>query len=300
MKIKFNLIRRSYSFIRGQNAPIDPNTLAERTTKRLKAIEFQNAIKEQLRERETIKRLEHERILLEERRQEDRVRKQMEAEQIRVEAEQRKHQDKIETEIKKQMAMKIAIEKARQEAELEKARRRRESHLNLENVATNECNDESNVSIDVPKCEDAPESDNENGHIGAIETPSPTMDIDERHDDDGEKILIGTPIKMKKKTIAKLNLSQHANGKRVESPMATNQMNVKRIYRIKYVAHSVVSHFIFISIFNFRQKKIQMETNGMLIKPMPMVLHLSCKRCRPSFQFWEKTIYSISTKICPI
>lgn len=220
------LLRRSYSFIRGQNAPIDANTLAERTTKRMKALEFQNAIKEQLKEREAIKRLEHERILLEERRQEDRVRKQMEAEQLRVEAEQRKQQDKIDSEIKKQKAMKMAIEKARQEAEIEKARRRRESHLNIESAA-NERNDESNASFDAPEYGDAVESIFENGRT-AIEagTPSPTLHLGERVIDEGEKILIGTPIKMRKKTIAKSNAAQNENAERAESPMPPNQMNV--------------------------------------------------------------------------
>lgn len=197
--------------------------MAERTSKRLKALEFQNAIKEQLKEREAIRRLEQERILLEERRQEDRVRKQMEAEQLRVEAEQRRQQDKIESELKKQQAMKQAIEKARQEAELEKARRRREMHLNFESTAT-ERNDVNDESIDVPKRADTPEVANENGRFDAVGTPSPTMDIGgERLFDDGEKILIGTPIKMRKKTIAKLSL----NTERSESPTApANQLNV--------------------------------------------------------------------------
>lgn len=198
--------------------------MAERTSKRLKALEFQNAIKEQLKEREAIRRLEQERILLEERRQEDRVRKQMEAEQLRVEAEQRRQQDKIESEIKKQQAMKQAIEKARQEAELEKARRRREMHVNLESAAA-ERNDTNDGSKDVPKRADTSDAGNENGRIDAVGAPSPTMDIggEQRLFDDGEKILIGTPIKMRKKTIAKLSL----NAERSESPTApANQLNV--------------------------------------------------------------------------
>lgn len=201
--------------------------MAERTTKRLKAIEFQNAIKEQLKERETIKRLEHERMLLEERRQEDRVRKQMEDEQMRVEAEQRKQQDKIDLEIKMQKAMKIAIEKARQEAELEKARRRRELHLNLESAA-NVHSDEIHVSIDESKCEDALESGGRSDRIETVRTPSPAVDIVERTVDEDEKILIGTPIKMKKKAVAKSNLSQNASvaSDRVASPMMANQLNV--------------------------------------------------------------------------
>lgn len=220
------LLRRSYSFIRGQNAPIDANTLAERTTKRMKAIEFQNAIKEQLKEREAIKRLEHERILLEERRQEDRVRKQMEAEQMRVEAEQLKQQDKIDSEIKKQKAMKMAIEKARLEAELEKARRRRESHMNTDSTAI-ERNDESNDSFDAPKYEDGVDSEVENGRTETeAGTPSPTLHNGERVIDEGEKILIGTPIKMRKKTIAKLNASQSVNAERAESPMPPYQNKV--------------------------------------------------------------------------
>lgn len=221
--------------------------MAERTTKRLKAIEFQNAIKEQLKERETIKRLEHERILLEERRQEDRVRKQMEAEQLRIETEQRKQQEKIEIEMKMQKAMKIAIEKARQEAEQEKARRRREVHLNLESFA-NERNDESDDDLnEAPKCEEPLNLVGEDERIEAIETPSTTMNISEPAIDDGEKILIGTPIKMKKKAIAKLNLSQNASAERVETPMTANQLNVN----FKFC--ETMSHRVFYSdsLFNF-------------------------------------------------
>lgn len=213
---------RSYSFIRGQNIPIDANTLAERTTKRLKAIEFQNAIKEQLIEREAIKRLEHERMMLEERRQEDRARKQMEDEQLRVEAEQRKQQNKIEAEMKIQKAMKIAIEKARQEAELDKARRRRELH-----VTSNERNGDVVNGNDAPTCEDVLTSNVGNDDNAAAAASSPKMETNECVAvDDDEKILIGTPIKMKKKSIALLNLAPNSNAERAESPTIAPQANV--------------------------------------------------------------------------
>lgn len=203
----------------------------------MKALEFQNAIKEQLKERETIKRLEHERILLEERRQEDRVRKQMEMEKLRAEDEQRKQQDKMESEMRKQIAMKVAIEKARQEAELEKARRRRELHLNLETSVDASNEEEPRETSVRPTCDDIPKSND------VVYAPPR-----EPSHDDGEKFLIGTPIKMRKKAIPKSPQPQNLTTEREPSPVAatataTTPSNVSKCERSVCRLTLYIDHF---------------------------------------------------------
>lgn len=184
------LLNRSYSFIRGQNAPIDPNVLQERTTRRIKALELQNAIKAQVEERERLRKLELEKALLEERRQEEKLRQQMESNELRFEEEQRKTREKLEREQRKQEMMRLAIEKARQEAEMERAKRKRPVCVASE-CESPEPNDElqDDLATTRPKHPQSP-----------VHTP---RDDGEPDTDDGEKILIGTPIKMKKKTLNK-------------------------------------------------------------------------------------------------
>lgn len=187
---------RSYSFIRGQNAPIDPNVLAERTTRRIKAIELQNAIKAQVEERERMRKMELEKTLLEERRQEEKLRQQMESNEQRYEEEQRKTREKLEREQRKQEMMRIAIEKARQEAEMEKAKKKRSICSNIE-YETNEQSDEIHDDQETTRTK-----------IELSQSPDIEAMTDENEDhhsnkDDGEQILIGTPIRMRKKTLNK-------------------------------------------------------------------------------------------------
>lgn len=211
---------RSYSFIRGQNAPIDSNTLAERASRRLKAVEFQNAIKEQLKEREKSKRMEAEKRAMEERVQEERIHKQMAIEQERVAEEQRKQLEKIELERKRSQMMVDAIEKAKQAAQMEKARKKQNVVLNsteeenrppqtahslLENavddlIVLNHKDDGSDASIlhenSVVDDKSLPATP-----VPAATTPSSTID-------DGEKILIGSPIRMRKKAVQKQQVEE--------------------------------------------------------------------------------------------
>lgn len=222
------LLSRSYSFIRGQNAPIDSNTLAERASRRLKAIEFQNAIKEQLEERERIKRVEEEKRLSEEREQDERIRKQMQIEQERVAQEQRRQQEKLELERKKGEIMRNAIEKAKQAAEEEKIRRKRDTTVHpataddipqrdtspirsfeyttqIEGERENKSN--GNFTEQNKKIEDADEEQsNIQASIMDTNPASPcSTSIKSNAIDDDDKILIGSPIRMRKKTVNKPN-----------------------------------------------------------------------------------------------
>lgn len=217
---------RSYSFIRGQNAPIDANTLAERANRRLKAIEFQNAIKEQLAERERLKHVEEEKRLMEERAQEDRIRKHLQIEQERVEEEQKKQQEKMEQERKRNEIMKDAIEKAKQAAVLEKLKRKRDNAVSV--VINNEIGTTEDVetpSIVPPnrlpalpfkpnaEPQESPRVDVEPDEEEAIKSELPKKvhpPVVDSHVvnniDDGEKILIGSPIRLRKKTVNKSGL----------------------------------------------------------------------------------------------
>lgn len=197
------VICRSYSFIRGQNAPIDPNILAERTTRRIKAIELQNAIKAQVEERERLRQLEHEKSLLEERRLEENLRQQRESNEQRFEEEQRITREKLEREQRKQEMMRAAIEKARQEAELERTRRKRSTY-----ATSSECGTPKPPNNDDKKFEPPTSCDEmriKNNRTEASHSPRP-IETDDTHDSaDDEKILIGTPIRMRKKTLNKTN-----------------------------------------------------------------------------------------------
>lgn len=194
---------RSYSFIRGQNAPIDPNILAERTTRRIKAIELQNAIKAQVEERERLRQLEHEKSLLEERRMEENLRQQRESNEQRFEEEQRITREKLEREQRKQDMMRAAIEKARQEAELERTRRKRSTYATSSECGTPKPSNNDDKKFEPPTACD--EMRIKNHRTEASHSPRP-IETDDTHDSaDDEKILIGTPIRMRKKTLNKAN-----------------------------------------------------------------------------------------------
>lgn len=71
------------SYLRGQNIPMDADILQERETKRQKALELQNAIKQQLEEKDRQRKEEKERRLREERLEDERIRREREKERER-------------------------------------------------------------------------------------------------------------------------------------------------------------------------------------------------------------------------
>lgn len=214
------------SFLRGQNAPVDPFILAEREAKRRKAMELQQAIKEQLEERERIKKLERERQWQQEKMEEERLARQMDAEKLRLEKEQQLQNEKLENERKKEETMRKALEKAALEAQMERERKRREKALALqssldETISIQKIGERTEIFIEgfqkpltVPPPEDEKPVKDENGneqlrvediqhtpvrpHIESLEH---NVNEDDEDEDDGETILIGTPIKLKKKNL---------------------------------------------------------------------------------------------------
>lgn len=240
----------SFSFIRGQNAPIDSNTLAERAVRRMKALEFQNAIKEQLAERERIRQLDNEKRLIEERIYEDRIQRQLEAEQERVEEEQRKQLEKLDQERKKQEMMRAAIEKAKNEAEIEKSKKKKENYGNTKDYTHSprysliESSSSQNGSkqadnLNIVSCEQTIDQKPEESN-NSTENNDLKQNVDELSNgnkkeytktsqfDDDEKILIGSPIKLKKKNVNKLKKSklENVSSPEISPASSTNKENV--------------------------------------------------------------------------
>jgi hypothetical protein len=208
-------MRSVSSFLRGQNVPVEPHILAEREVKRRKAIELQHAIKQQLNERENLKRMEREKQLQTERLEEERIARQMEKERKRLEYEQNLQYEKIEAERKKEEAMRKALEKAAIEAQKEKERRRREKVVMQvaidETISVQKIGERTEISIvekpsnetfDIVENEVTVEEDIK--EVEQQEEVKVTNEIENNHEndeDDGETVLIGTPIKLRKKNL---------------------------------------------------------------------------------------------------
>jgi len=71
------------SYLRGQNIPVDADILQEREVRRQKALELQNAIKQQLEEKDKQRKEEKERRIREERLEDERIRREQEKEKER-------------------------------------------------------------------------------------------------------------------------------------------------------------------------------------------------------------------------
>lgn len=78
----------------GQGILCDPDVIVQREKKRQKTLDFQEAIRQQLLERERKRKEDREQQLEEEEKLEQKVRKQQEIEQYRIEEEQRKQKVK--------------------------------------------------------------------------------------------------------------------------------------------------------------------------------------------------------------
>ncbi|KAL1518083.1 hypothetical protein ABEB36_001762 [Hypothenemus hampei] len=113
---------QSRSYIRGQNIPIDSIELAERERKRQLAIAHQDAIRQQLEERERQRQEERTRRIMEEKEEEMRIERERENERMRKMQEEKALQEKIEREQKRKDAINEALKVAEEQAKLEKMR----------------------------------------------------------------------------------------------------------------------------------------------------------------------------------
>lgn len=71
------------TYLRGQNIPMDADILQEREARRQKALQLQNAIKQQLEEKDRQRKEEKERRMREERLEDERIRREREKEKKR-------------------------------------------------------------------------------------------------------------------------------------------------------------------------------------------------------------------------
>ncbi|KAL6259845.1 hypothetical protein P5V15_009755 [Pogonomyrmex californicus] len=117
------------SYLRGQNIPVDTEILQEREARRQKALELQNAIKQQLEEKDKQRKEEKERRMREEMLEEERIRRERERDKERFEEEQRMLREKEEAKLRKAQAMREVLEAAERLAmEERKKRRKREEY----------------------------------------------------------------------------------------------------------------------------------------------------------------------------
>ncbi|CAH4028808.1 myb-like protein X [Pieris brassicae] len=149
-KSSYNGSDEGRSYLRGQNVPIEPEIKAQRETKRLKALELQNVILNQLEEREKRKQEEKEHRLREERLEELRIKRQQEEDRIRIEEEKRRNEDRQKLEQRKLDALKRALEDAEKKAKQEKDKR-----FNCIKQANAVCKDNINVVESSKMCYDS-------------------------------------------------------------------------------------------------------------------------------------------------
>lgn len=196
------------SFLRGQNIPLDPLDLAERESKRRKAMELQNAIKEQLLERENIKKIAKEKQWQQEKLEEERLAKQMELERRRLELDRLLQNEKLQNERMRQEAMRVALEKAAFEAQFDRERKKRERALTNsldETISIQKVGEKTEIIIEGFQKSSSQKHETIDFNKSSIETMSQIkvqqQQQYEDEEDDGETMLIGTPIKLKKKNL---------------------------------------------------------------------------------------------------
>ncbi|XP_028135880.1 trichohyalin-like [Diabrotica virgifera virgifera] len=121
-----------YTYLRGQNIPIDSVEMAERERRRQLAIAHQEAIRLQLEEREKRRKEEKERRIKEEYEEELRIEREQEMERKRKEQELQILQEKQERDRKRKEAIQEAIELAQKEAQLVKMRKNKNHFINTD------------------------------------------------------------------------------------------------------------------------------------------------------------------------
>lgn len=272
------------SFLRGQNVPMDPVVLAERESKRRKAMELQQAIKEQLQERENLKRLEKEKQYQLDKMEEERLAKQVDMDRKRVEYEQNIQFEKLESERKRAEVMRKALEKAALEAQMDKEKRRREKYAMQntidETISIQKIGEKTEIFIDQkpPRLDNntakmknflmnkIKESISESSTVPQTPAAESNFDDDEEEEDDGETVLIGTPIKLKKKN---LNTFRRKFHKRQQQPAEESKNTSDDEVSVSKTAKSVHSD----NNDNNQAAKVLPELDGIafVLQSMPMV-----------------------------
>ncbi|KAJ8924858.1 hypothetical protein NQ315_001013 [Exocentrus adspersus] len=150
------------SYIRGQNIPIDAVELAERERRRQVAMAHQEAIRQQLEDRERRRREEREKRIKEEREEELRIEREQEIERQRKENELRILREKQERERRRKEAIQEAIALAQKAAETERARRLCKQTSNHKNITENVIDKDKTIEENAPPKENNDTKDNHN------------------------------------------------------------------------------------------------------------------------------------------
>ncbi|XP_017782059.1 PREDICTED: histone-lysine N-methyltransferase, H3 lysine-79 specific [Nicrophorus vespilloides] len=137
------------SYIRGQNIRVEPSELAERERKRQIALAHQEAIKQQLEERERKRQEEKVRKIREEYEEEARIAREQDLERKRQEQENRIREEKLERERRRKEALQEAIEIAEKEAKQAKQKLLKQNLNIAENVVEV---DKLKVEVKKDKC----------------------------------------------------------------------------------------------------------------------------------------------------
>uniref|UniRef100_A0A2S2Q2A8 CCDC66 domain-containing protein n=1 Tax=Sipha flava TaxID=143950 RepID=A0A2S2Q2A8_9HEMI len=127
-----NVNNRTY--LLGQNIPLTTEELAAREIKRQKAIELQEAIKQQLRERQLKKREEIEKKKQDDLAEERRIQKQQEIERKRLEDEFRRQREKELCDERKAKAMQEVLENAQKQAKEDKSKNMQKKRQNQDEI----------------------------------------------------------------------------------------------------------------------------------------------------------------------
>ncbi|KAL4112746.1 hypothetical protein QTP88_016480 [Uroleucon formosanum] len=127
-----NVYYRTY--LLGQNIPLTTEELAAREIKRQKAMELQEAIKQQLRERQLKKKEELEKKKQDDLVEERRIQKQQEIERKRLEDELKRQREKELCDERKAKAMQEVLENAQKQAKEDKSKHMQKKRQNQEEI----------------------------------------------------------------------------------------------------------------------------------------------------------------------
>ncbi|XP_050539796.1 myb-like protein X isoform X2 [Daktulosphaira vitifoliae] len=160
-----NMYNRTY--LLGQNIPLTSEEVTNREIKRQKALELQEAIKQQLKERQIKKKEEIERKKLEDLAEERRIKRQQEIEKQRLEEEIKHQREKELCDERKAKAMQEVLENAQKQAKEDKSKHLKKKRSTQEKL--NEKLPEVVVTETVKNTEDESIVNIENKHQPAVE-----------------------------------------------------------------------------------------------------------------------------------
>lgn len=164
----------------------------------MRALEFQTAIKEQLAERERHRLAEREQRARDERRHEELLQRQLEAERNAFEVQVRQQREQHEAEQRRQETMRAALQRAEEEARAEREKRKRERGLVLAAAAAEKAAAEERSAVTAAGKKDEEERKEYLDNGMYVEKSLNKKNVTETAKLDEKNFLIGSPINMRK------------------------------------------------------------------------------------------------------